>query len=384
MTQITQTQTAADPYPVYAAWRAKGPMVQDPDSGLTVATTADAIRAVITDPDCTTRPRDQPVPANIAGTDAGAIFGRLVRMTDTPTAALAKQALIRAFGTVNADDLRLLAQARTRSAIQAAGGQVHPGELAFSVPVEVIAAQLGFEPARLAVIREHISNFVYCISPLSTPAQIDLAQNASTSLIAETNAVLESSAETLSSKMKHEMAPVMRMDPMVLLANLVGTMSQTFDATAGLIGQSLVCMSRHRGPWDDHKMPDAAVLQAVATETARYDAPIQNTRRFRPDGTAVLLLLGSANRDPSANPDPDRFDINRYGPICYTFSLHVHQCPGAAFALAITTGVLAGCLEAGFIPQSHVPDSIEYMRSANARIPVLPVVSPHGPVARIL
>jgi len=375
--EITQTQTATDPYPVYAEWRAKGPMVTDPDSGLTVATTAEAIRAVISDPDCTTRPRGQPVPPAIARTDAGAIFGRLVRMTDTPTATLAKQAMIRAFRSVDPDALRQMAQARTQSAIEAAGGQVNTQELAFSVPVEVIATQLGFAPAQLAVIREHISNFVHCISPLSTPAQIDLAQKASSDLIARTQEVLKRAEETLSSRMQHEMAPFIRVDPMVLIANLIGTMSQTFDATAGLIGQSLVCMSRYPGPWTAQKTLDPAILQAVATETARYDAPIQNTRRFRPDGTAILLLLGSANRDPSANPEPDRFDINRSGPICYTFSLQAHQCPGTAFASAITTGVLAGCLEAGFVPQRHVPDTIDYLQSTNARIPILPAVSPH-------
>jgi cytochrome P450 len=57
-------------------------------------------------------------------------------------------------------------------------------------------------------------------------------------------------------------------------------------------------------------------------ETLRYDTPTQVLARTAPAdtelhgalipaGARVLLLLGSANRDPAAFPDPDRYDLGR-------------------------------------------------------------------------
>ncbi|MFD0446887.1 cytochrome P450 [Streptomyces indonesiensis] len=51
-----------------------------------------------------------------------------------------------------------------------------------------------------------------------------------------------------------------------------------------------------------------------------------------PAGEPVLVLLGSANRDPRPFADPDRFDIHRDARGHLGFSHGVHHCPGAPAA----------------------------------------------------
>jgi cytochrome P450 len=50
-----------------------------------------------------------------------------------------------------------------------------------------------------------------------------------------------------------------------------------------------------------------------------------------PAGGAILLLVGSANRDERRHPDPDRYDIHRSGPHM-TFGYGFHFCLGASLA----------------------------------------------------
>ena len=54
--------------------------------------------------------------------------------------------------------------------------------------------------------------------------------------------------------------------------------------------------------------------------------------RTVPAGSAMLMLVGSANRDDRRFPDPDRFDIHRSTAGHLTFGYGAHFCLGAALA----------------------------------------------------
>ncbi|HEY5024966.1 MAG TPA: cytochrome P450 [Acidimicrobiales bacterium] len=78
-------------------------------------------------------------------------------------------------------------------------------------------------------------------------------------------------------------------------------------------------------------------------ETLRYDTSSQMLLRVAtghvelldtivPDGARVLLLVGSANRDPDAFPDPDRYDLDRDTTKLISFGGGRHFCLGAPLA----------------------------------------------------
>src|SRR5260370_23240595 len=74
--------THRDPYPYYARLVAERPLYHDRDLGLWVASSAEMVNAVLASELCRVRPPAEPVPRALAGTAAGEVFRRLVRMND--------------------------------------------------------------------------------------------------------------------------------------------------------------------------------------------------------------------------------------------------------------------------------------------------------------
>lgn len=89
---------------------------------------------------------------------------------------------------------------------------------------------------------------------------------------------------------------------------------------------------------------DRSQLEPLLWESLRWETPVQIVSRqtdreteiggvIIPDNMPVIILLGSANRDPAAFPDPDVFDIDRVGMKSLAFGYGRHYCAGADFAL---------------------------------------------------
>lgn len=88
----------------------------------------------------------------------------------------------------------------------------------------------------------------------------------------------------------------------------------------------------------DHSLIPNAIEELLrfeppALQVARYvthDVAVHG-RTVR-EGSVMLLLLGSANRDDRHHPDGDRFDVHREVEQHLTFSRGIHFCLGAALA----------------------------------------------------
>jgi hypothetical protein len=155
-------------------------------------------------------------------------------------------------------------------------------------------------------------------------------------------------------------------------ANLLGLLMQSYEATAGLISNSLVALTEQQ-LWPTLRADPRLCLPLVA-EVVRYDAPVQNTRRFihadceiagiaLPAGSTVLLLLAAAGRDESVYPQPEQFRLDRPAQVNLTFSSGTHKCPGQQLALQISAVAIEFLLL-----QTLPPLQWRYRPSLNGRL----------------
>jgi cytochrome P450 len=132
-----------------------------------------------------------------------------------------------------------------------------------------------------------------------------------------------------------------------------------FETTSYLITGGVLALNRHPDQWDLLRQGTAMASKAVE-ELIRYDSPVpfptrvalteaEVAGRRMPRGTGLILLVGSANRDPRAYRDPDRLDLTRFAgdnavPPHLSFSHGPHFCLGGPLArleAEITFGRLA-------------------------------------------
>jgi cytochrome P450 len=114
------------------------------------------------------------------------------------------------------------------------------------------------------------------------------------------------------------------------------------ETTTNLIGNGLLALLRH--PAQLHMLRlDPGLITGAVDELLRYDSPVQVLGRTamqdleiggRPvrKGQGIVLLLGSANRDPEVFEHADRLDVRRQGPNILGFGRGIHHCLGAPLA----------------------------------------------------
>ena len=115
------------------------------------------------------------------------------------------------------------------------------------------------------------------------------------------------------------------------------------NETAGrLIGWTGKVLADHPGQRRE-LVEDRALIPAAIEEVLRYEPPGHQFARSVsqdvalhgtsvPEGSVMIFLVASANRDDRRFPEGDRFDIHRAPAKHFTFGYGVHYCLGAALA----------------------------------------------------
>jgi cytochrome P450 len=343
----------ADPYPYYGRLVTTMPVYRDDRLGMWVAAGAGAVQAALTHSELRVRPLHEPVPAPLIGSKAGEIFRRLVRMNDGAFHQRVKPALKTAvpvhFDVSHWAEVleRRLAPIEDAAALEA---------FACQLPVYTLASALGIAPDDLPELTTHVAAFVRCLSPGATAADIERADRAAVELLRgfEAAPLIDGVARD------------------VATANALGLLLQAYEATAGLILNTVVALGRY-------PVARAAPLNAFIQEVARFDAPVQNTRRYAASAITlaghevapaevVLVVLAAANRDRSVNSHPERFDPARRAARCFTFGVGTHGCVGERVAVSIAAAAISRLLAVGFDPRQYA-SPVAYRPSHNMRIP---------------
>lgn len=379
--------THADPYPYYADLVERAPLAHNEALGLWVAASAEAVTAVLTSDLGRVRPPAESVPRALLGSSAGEIFRSLVRMNDGPRHAALKQAVAATLGSL--DGTSVAGPSREWASQLATGRNVT--DFAFQLPIYVVGHLLGVPRDQLPQLSRWMGDFVPALAPGSSPEQVERGKDTAALLLGLFRSLLteqDSSADGLLPTLAREARRVGE-DEEAILANGIGFLFQTHDATAGLIGNALLALAA-RPEIRRQAAADPALLRQVLQEVLRYDPPIQNTRRFiardglvlghpLKEGDAVLVLLAAANRDPAVNPEPNRFDPLREGRRLFTFGIGPHACPGETLATTIAQAGIESLLQAGRLDFERLTESVTYRPSANARIPLFGTGSGDAP-----
>jgi len=341
-------------------------MHRDDSLGLWIAASAAAVAAVLTNETCRVRPPAEPVPKGLVGTPAGDLFGRLVRMNDGVYHARTKPTVSATLAMLDAAPVAGQAREAAQALIAELDPAGHPAcimDVAFRLSAYVLAGLLGLPVVVRPDIAARAGELVGALAPGATPSAIERGGAAASGLLA--------AMRTL---------PRYRSAIPDQVANAVGFFSQSYEATAGLIGNTLVTLARHPDV-RERVAGEPAALASVVGEVARYDSPVQNTRRWvaaagvvagqaMAEGDTVLVVLAAANRDPAANGNPERFDPSRRERRVFTFGAGAHACPGETLAVTIATAGVAALLAAGVLPE-RVAAAPAYRPSLNTRVPLL-------------
>ena len=340
-------EVRADPYPTYHALREADPVHRSPFMGMWILTRYRDVATVLRDPhflaDRTKWEGFQELP-DVEPT-------RSLLSLDPPDHTRMRNLVGRAFTPRVVE--RLLPQARAivdgaLDAAAARGGLELIEDLAYPLPVAVIARMLGVPEADWPRFREWSRVLVASLDPLSIQeservAEFRAAQDAISDYLAGVVALRR--REPRDDLISALIAVEERGDALSereLLVMLILLLVAGHETTVNLIGNGVLALLRH---------PDQLallrcrpeLLESAVEELLRWDSPVQLTARVVGEdcelggralrrGELVMTLLGAANRDPARFPDPDRLDLARAPNQHFAFGRGIHFCLGAPLA----------------------------------------------------
>ena len=218
--------------------------------------------------------------------------------------------------------------------------------VAIPLPVIVIAEMLGIPREDRARFRAWSDRRARLLEPTLTRAERKIADEASKDLSRYFLSIIRSRQGeprddilTLLVQAEEQGDTLTETEMLNMLRLLLVAGNET---TTNLIGNGMLALLRHPEQLQALR-DDPGLIPAAVDELLRYDSPVQLALRCAVEdsdingtpvraGQDVILLGGSANRDPDAFENPDQLDFNRPKQDHISFGRGIHYCLGAVLA----------------------------------------------------
>ncbi|MGH3165094.1 MAG: cytochrome P450 [Trebonia sp.] len=355
--RLLRPETKADPYALYAGVRARG-LVRS-QLGAWITASHPTVETILRDRRFSSSPVHQKgyrPPAYPDGDPRAELpeadmltmdppdhtrLRRLVSSGFTPRAVAAMEPWIR--DTAG----RLLAQ--TICAAESGGTADFDliDALAFPLPIAVICHLLGVQAEDQAKFRVWGHAVAATLEPVMSPSAETEKRAAELALTAYLRDLVAKRRADPDDSLLSALVALEEDGDRLSTGELISTalllLVAGFETTVSLIGNGTVALLAEPGQWE-RLGQDPALVPGAVEELLRYDSPVQMTSRTATEdievegtvirkGTAVLVSIGGANRDPSVFDEPDRLVLDRPNAERHlSFSFGIHRCLGAALA----------------------------------------------------
>ena len=214
------------------------------------------------------------------------------------------------------------------------------------IPIDVIAAILGVDHARLGDFRTWSEDVIQSLNPMRTPEATTRMEKAGAALDAYFTATLaerrKSPQDDLLSDMTRLQDAGADLSDVELRINLTALLVGGNLTTTDLIGNAVRLFLLNPGELAKLRA-DPGLINAAVEEVLRFEPPVDITGRIASRDMevggcpmkarqSVMVSLRGANRDPAAFDDPHRFDITRKHVPHVAFGGGAHICIGAPLA----------------------------------------------------
>ncbi|HET6735690.1 cytochrome P450 [Mycobacterium sp.] len=219
-------------------------------------------------------------------------------------------------------------------------------DLGAQVPMRAISRLLGIPEGDQESVRDRAASFIHTEAgqPMDLPGgKMDDGEGFARYI--EWRAEHPSNdimTELLNVEFEDDQGCVRRLTREEILNYVNGVATAGNETTTRLIGWAGKVLAEHPDQ-RQQLVDDPGLIPGAVEELLRYEPPAPHLARYVtrdvefhgqtvPAGSALLLIIGAANRDPRQFPNGDVFDIHRKVRSHIAFGVGTHYCLGSALA----------------------------------------------------
>jgi len=364
-------EVIADPYPYYARYRQEDPVHWSSTLDAWVLTRYEDVSFVLRDPRFSAnrrQGRNRFIQLAEARQQYVSPLGNVVTMlgADPPEHTRLRRLVSQSFTLKAINALRPRIEELVHQLLDGAEAKARRegyfdviADLAYPLPVTVIAEMLGIPPEDMDTFKRWSDDIALSLEPFAPLQVLERVRRSMQEMVEYFQDALaqrrrEPRQDIVSVLVEAEREGRVRSEEEAI-ATLILLLVAGNETTTNFLGNAVLALLRHPDQLQRLR-EDPALIERAVEELLRYDPPAQTTtrvaleeveiggRRIEPY-QVVFAVLGAANHDPEVFPEPDRLDLTRHPNPHLAFGEGIHFCLGAPLARAESQIALRALLD---------------------------------------